>query len=125
MDSHQEQFQALSAANTAIPFHFPTASLAYFQFVFAAITPLLFLGSMLGRIKFLAWCILVPFWSTLVYCVDAFLLWAAATSPRRGRSTSRVATSSTCRRVCRASLRLGALVLGSCEIGSTPCPTTW
>ena len=42
----------MSAANTIIPFHFPTASLAYFQFVFAAITPLLFLGSVLGRIKF-------------------------------------------------------------------------
>ena len=39
-----EQGQAVSAANTAIPFHFPTSSLAYFQFVFAAITPLLFLG---------------------------------------------------------------------------------
>ncbi len=39
-----EQGQAISAANTIIPFHFPTASLAYFQLVFAAITPLLFLG---------------------------------------------------------------------------------
>ena len=43
-----EQGQAVSAANTIIPFHFPTASLAYFQLVFAAITPLLFLGSVLG-----------------------------------------------------------------------------
>src|SRR5580698_9211538 len=51
-NSYQEQGQALSAANTIIPFHFPSASLAYFQFVFAAITPLLFLGSVLGRIKF-------------------------------------------------------------------------
>ena len=55
-----EQGQAVSAANTAIPFHFPTSTLAYFQFVFAAITPLLFLGSVLGRIKFSAWCLLVP-----------------------------------------------------------------
>ena len=50
-----EQGQAVSAANTAIPYHFPTATLAYFQFVFAAITPLLFMGSVLGRIKFSAW----------------------------------------------------------------------
>ena len=28
--------------------HFPTSSMVYFQFVFAAITPLLFLGSVLG-----------------------------------------------------------------------------
>ena len=44
-DSVGEQGQAVSAANTTVPFHFPTSSLAYFQFVFAAITPLLFLGS--------------------------------------------------------------------------------
>ena len=31
------------------PFHFPEASLVYFQFVFAAITPILMLGSVLGR----------------------------------------------------------------------------
>ena len=31
------------------PFHFPKASLVYFQFVFAAITPILMLGSVLGR----------------------------------------------------------------------------
>ena len=47
-----EQNQAVSGANTLIPFHFPTATLAYFQFVFAAITPLLFCGSVLGRMKF-------------------------------------------------------------------------
>src|SRR5208283_877176 len=79
-----EQGQAVSAANTLIPFHFPTASLAYFQFVFAAITPLLFLGSVLGRIKFLAWCILVPLWSTFVYGVDAFLLWGGGYFAQEG-----------------------------------------
>ena len=50
---------------------------------------------------------------------------AAATSPRRGRSTSRVGTSSTCRPVSPASWRPGCSDRGSCEIGSTPCPTTW
>ncbi|MHB1912464.1 MAG: ammonium transporter, partial [Acidimicrobiales bacterium] len=79
-----EQGQAVSAANTAIPFHFPTTTLAYFQFVFAAITPLLFMGSVLGRIKFSAWCLLVPLWSTCVYCVDAFLLWGGGYFAQEG-----------------------------------------
>ena len=79
-----EQGQAVSAANTVIPFHFPTASLAYFQFVFAAITPLLFLGSVLGRIKFSAWCLLVPLWSTFVYGIDAFLLWGGGYFAQEG-----------------------------------------
>jgi Amt family ammonium transporter len=79
-----EQGQAVSAANTLIPFHFPTSSLAYFQFVFAAITPLLFLGSVLGRIKFSAWCLLVPLWSTFVYGVDAFLLWGGGYFAQEG-----------------------------------------
>ena len=74
----------MSAANTAVPFHFPTTTLAYFQFVFAAITPLLFLGSVLGRIKFSAWCLLVPLWSTFVYGVDAFLLWGGGYFAQEG-----------------------------------------
>jgi Amt family ammonium transporter len=79
-----ETGQAVSAANTAVPFHFPTSTLAYFQFVFAAITPLLFLGSVLGRIKFSAWCLLVPLWSTCVYAVDAFLLWGGGYFAQEG-----------------------------------------
>ena len=83
-NSVNEQGQAVSGANTLIPFHFPTTSLAYFQFVFAAITPLLFLGSVLGRIKFSAWCILVPLWSTFVYGVDAFMLWGGGYFAQEG-----------------------------------------
>jgi Amt family ammonium transporter len=79
-----EQGKAVSAANTSIPFHFPTTTLAYFQFVFAAITPLLFLGSVVGRIKFSAWCLLVPLWSTFVYAVDAFLLWGGGYFAQEG-----------------------------------------
>src|ERR1700722_6754923 len=41
-------------------FRFPESSLVYFQFVFAAITPILFIGSVLGRIKFKVWLIFVP-----------------------------------------------------------------
>ncbi|MFZ1063496.1 MAG: ammonium transporter, partial [Acidimicrobiales bacterium] len=70
-----EQGQAVSGANSLVPFHFPTATLAYFQFVFAAITPILFLGALVGRLKFKAWLLIVPLWITLVYCVDAKLLW--------------------------------------------------
>src|ERR1019366_8435720 len=84
LNASNEQGQALSAANTAAPFHFPQTTLAYFQFVFAAITPLLFLGSVLGRIKFSAWCLLVPLWSTCVYCVDAFLLWGGGYFAQEG-----------------------------------------
>ena len=56
-------------------FAIPQASVVYFQFVFAAITPLLFLGAVLGRIKFKVWCIFVPLWTSLAYSVNAFLLW--------------------------------------------------
>jgi ammonium transporter, Amt family len=84
LNAYQEQGPAVSAANTALPFHFPTDSLLYFQFVFAAITPLLFLGSVLGRIKFSAWCLLVPLWSTFVYGVDAFLLWGGGYFAQEG-----------------------------------------
>lgn len=57
------------------PFGLPGASVMYFQFVFAAITPLLFLGSVLGRIRFKVWLVFVPLWISLVYAVNAMLLW--------------------------------------------------
>jgi Amt family ammonium transporter len=56
-------------------FRFPESSLAYFQFVFAAITPILFIGSVIGRISFKVWLIFVPLWITFAYAVNAFLLW--------------------------------------------------
>jgi Amt family ammonium transporter len=56
-------------------FRFPEGSLVYFQFVFAAITPILFIGSVLGRISLKAWMIFVPLWITFAYAVNAFLLW--------------------------------------------------
>src|SRR5438270_886669 len=60
---------------TGPAFHFPTSTLAYFQFVFAAITPILMLGSVLGRINFKAWIPFVLLWSSLIYTVNAFLIW--------------------------------------------------
>src|SRR5919204_5113129 len=61
-----EQGQAAIPLITTGPaFHFPTSTLAYFQFVFAAITPILMLGSVLGRINFKAWIPFVILWSSL------------------------------------------------------------
>jgi len=56
-------------------FRFPESSLMYFQFVFAAITPILFIGSVIGRISFKVWLIFVPLWITFAYAVNAFMLW--------------------------------------------------
>ena len=71
-----EEGQALiPSISTGPPFHFPMASLVYFQFVFAAITPILALGSVLGRVNFKAWIPYVAIWITVVYTVNAFLIW--------------------------------------------------
>jgi Amt family ammonium transporter len=71
-----EQGQAeIPSITTGPPFHFPTSTLAYFQFVFAAITPILALGSVLGRVNFKAWIPYVLLWITAVYSVNAFLIW--------------------------------------------------
>jgi Amt family ammonium transporter len=79
LDHLAEQARAniplLSGVGAMPPFRFPQASLVYFQFVFAAITPLLFLGSVIGRINWKAWMLIVPLWSTVVYSIDAFGLW--------------------------------------------------
>ena len=56
-------------------FKLPGASLEYFQFVFAGITPILFIGSVLGRVNFKAWMVFVPLWITFAYCVNAFSIW--------------------------------------------------
>jgi Amt family ammonium transporter len=65
-------------------FRFPQSSLVYFQFVFAAITPILFIGSVLGRIKFRVWLIFVPLWITFAYAVNAFLLWGGGFWAQKG-----------------------------------------
>jgi ammonium transporter, Amt family len=64
--------------------HFPQSSLVYFQFVFAAITPLLMLGSVLGRINFKAWLVFVPLWITFCYTVNAFLIWGGGYWSQKG-----------------------------------------
>jgi len=56
-------------------FTFPQSALVYFQLVFAAITPILSLGSVLGRVNWKAWCVYTVLWISIVYVVDAFLIW--------------------------------------------------
>jgi ammonium transporter, Amt family len=83
--SEQGQADIPEVDNFAGPaFRFPQASLVYFQFVFAAITPLLFLGSVIGRINWKAWMLFVPLWSTFVYSINAFLLWGGGWWAQQG-----------------------------------------
>jgi ammonium transporter, Amt family len=69
------QAKLFANGGTDLPLTQASSALFYFQFVFAAITPLLFLGSVLGRIKVKVWMIFVPLWSTFVYSVNAMLIW--------------------------------------------------
>ncbi len=59
----------------ALAMPFPESALVYFQLVFAAITPILSLGSVLGRVNFKAWIPFVVLWITFVYAINAFLIW--------------------------------------------------
>ncbi len=77
LDAASETGQAvIPLAAAGMPaLHFAGSAMIYFQFVFAAITPLLIAGSVLGRMNFKAWMIFVPVWSTLVYSIGAFWIW--------------------------------------------------
>ncbi|KAI8580654.1 hypothetical protein K450DRAFT_236654 [Umbelopsis ramanniana AG] len=55
--------------------NFPTATMVYFQFVFAAITLIIMAGAFLGRMSFTAWMAFVPLWLTFSYTIGAFSLW--------------------------------------------------
>jgi len=80
-----EQSQAtIPLVTTGPSFRFPMASLVYFQFVFAGITPILMLGSVLGRINFKAWIPFVALWSSIVYTVDAFCIWGGGFFAQHG-----------------------------------------
>src|SRR5438067_2917134 len=75
MEQNQANIPLLSGAGLMPQFRFPQSTLVYFQFVFAAITPLLFMGSVLGRMNLKARIPFVLLWSTFVYSVNAFLIW--------------------------------------------------
>ena len=72
---NQAQIPLLQSALPTSGLHYGGASLIYFQFVFAAITPLLFLGSVLTRMSLKAWMVFVFLWTSLIYPVNAFLIW--------------------------------------------------
>ncbi len=74
-EQSQANIPLLSGIGLMPKFRFPQSSLVYFQFVFAGITPLLFLGAVLGRMNFRAWLVFVPLWTTFVYSVNAMLVW--------------------------------------------------
>ena len=82
--TRQMQGQATIPLIGGPPLHFPQSSLVYFQFVFAAITPILMLGSVLGRINFKAWIPFVLLWITFVYTVNAFLIWGGGCFAQHG-----------------------------------------
>jgi Amt family ammonium transporter len=63
---------------------FPKSSLIYFQFVFAAITPILMLGSVLGRVNFKAWIPFVVLWASFIYTINAFLIWGGGWFAQHG-----------------------------------------
>ena len=65
-------------------FLFPMSTLAYFQIVFAAITPLLMLGSVLGRFNFKAWIPFVALWTLLIYTINAFMIWGGGFFAQQG-----------------------------------------
>ncbi|HVA33297.1 MAG TPA: ammonium transporter [Candidatus Baltobacteraceae bacterium] len=73
-----------AAASSLPPLRFSGSAMIYFQFVFAAITPLLIAGSVLGRMNFKAWMIFVPLWSTIVYSAGAFSLWGGGWAAQLG-----------------------------------------
>ena len=67
-----------------LEFSFPESTLAYFQIVFAAITPILMLGSVLGRINFKAWMPFVALWTVFCYTINAFLIWGGGYFAQHG-----------------------------------------
>jgi Amt family ammonium transporter len=67
-----------------LEFSFPESTLAYFQIVFAGITPILMLGSVLGRINFKAWIPFVALWTVFVYTINAFLIWGGGFFAQHG-----------------------------------------
>ncbi|KAI3993139.1 hypothetical protein MKX01_009882 [Papaver californicum] len=55
---------------------FPTATMVFFQFIFAAISLILIAGALLGRMNFHAWMLFVPLWLTFSYTIGAFSIWS-------------------------------------------------
>jgi ammonium transporter, Amt family len=84
LSSHELLKQAHIPELSEEEFGFPQSTLAYFQIVFAAITPILMLGSVLGRFNFKAWIPFVALWTLLIYTVNAFLIWGGGFFAQQG-----------------------------------------
>ena len=84
LNSHSLLEQAHVGELPEEEFLFPMSTLAYFQIVFAAITPILMLGSILGRVNFKAWIPFVALWTLLVYTINAFLVWGGGFFAQQG-----------------------------------------
>ncbi|KAL9675321.1 hypothetical protein QQ045_003523 [Rhodiola kirilowii] len=56
------------------PFY-PSATMVFYQFAFAAVTVTLLAGALLGRMNIRAWMIFVPIWATFSYTVVAYSIW--------------------------------------------------
>jgi ammonium transporter, Amt family len=85
LNHHGEQGQAkIPNLGGSGVMDFPQSSLVYFQFVFAAITPILMLGSVLGRVNLKAWMPFVVLWATCVYTINAFLIWGGGWFAQHG-----------------------------------------
>lgn len=64
--------------------NFPLSTMAYFQFVFAAITVVIIAGSFLARMTFRSWMVFVPLYITFCYTVGAYSLWGGGFLSRLG-----------------------------------------
>jgi ammonium transporter, Amt family len=84
LSSHELLGQAHIPELAEEEFLFPQSTLAYFQIVFAAITPILMLGSVLGRINFKAWIPFVALWTLFCYSINAFLIWGGGFFAQQG-----------------------------------------
>jgi Amt family ammonium transporter len=73
---NMEREAIIPSAAAAMPnLGYGMATMVYFQFVFAAITPIILAGAILGRMSFKAWVIFVPLWTTFIYSVGAYSIW--------------------------------------------------
>lgn len=54
---------------------YPTATMVFFQYAFAAVTVILLAGSVLARMSIKAWMAFVPLWITFSYSVGAYSIW--------------------------------------------------
>src|ERR1700759_2948329 len=84
LNSHSLLEQARIGDLPEEEFLFPMSTLAYFQIVFAAITPILMLGSVLGRFNFKAWIPFVALWTLLIYTINAFMIWGGGFFAQKG-----------------------------------------